>query len=121
MPDITKRSEHTICSLCPLQLPSVRFVCFQLLSVTKCYWHSSNKALGQSLLEPYVWTGKHFVFGEAINVCRAYSAFKKIYMLGYLNGAGWYFSMGFKGFFKLDIFTVLAKKEVDITSVVLIS
>lgn len=87
-PDITKRSEHTICSLSPLESPSVRFVCFQLLSVTKCYWHSSNKALGQSLLEPYVWTGKHFVFGEAVDVCGADSALKILCMFGYLIGAG---------------------------------
>lgn len=77
MPDITKRSEHTICSLSPLESPLVLFVCFQLRSVTKCYWQSSNKALGQSLLEPYVWTGKHFVFGEAVDVCRAEYALKK--------------------------------------------
>lgn len=66
MPDMTKRSERAICTLRPLESPLVWFVCFR--SVTKCYWLSSNKALGQCLLEPYVWTSKHFVFGEAVNV-----------------------------------------------------
>lgn len=73
--NITKRSEDTICALSQLESPLVRFVCLQLYSVTKCYWQSSNKALGQCLLEPYVWTSKHFMF-EAVNVCMAYSGFK---------------------------------------------
>lgn len=43
-------------------LPSVLFVCFQLHCMTNCYWHSNNKALGQSMVEPYVWTRRHLGF-----------------------------------------------------------
>lgn len=52
-----------------IRLPLVLFVRFQLDCMTKCYWHSNNRALGQCMLEPYVWTRRHFVFEKAANDC----------------------------------------------------
>lgn len=52
-----------------IRLPLVLFVCFQLDCMTKCYWHSNNRALGQCMLEPYVWTRRHFVFEKSVNDC----------------------------------------------------
>ena len=32
---------------------------FSFTDMTNCYWQSNNKALGQSMLEPYVWIRRH--------------------------------------------------------------
>lgn len=58
----TLASSHVYLQSSGIRLPLVLFVCFQLQCMTNCYWHSNNKALGQSMLEPYVWTRRHLGF-----------------------------------------------------------